>query len=194
MTTASDLADRKTVSRRVGVLVERRPGVTRWQREVWQPKALLADAPDADWRELRREGARVDYHAATVPLTLYRGEAEAYRVALSEKVPAGFVILRPSGQEDFPWKVHLVTLSPHEAALFEQSGEELVEKLALPDALIGWAGQWIEAHYREEAFVKRKRRRAPGPEDGEERLGDPRIAKPTDIFRAPTAGRHGDRT
>ena len=187
MSEDNDMADRKSVSLTVGVIVERRPGVTRWQREVWQPRALLVDAPkNADWRELRRDGDRVEYLAATVPLTLYRGEAEAYRVALSEPVPAAYVILRPSAREGFPWYVHLVTLSPHEAALFEQSGDELVEKVALPDGLIGWAGRWIETHYREEKFVKRKRRPM---EEGEARLGDPRISKPSDIYRAPTERR-----
>ncbi|QFS83953.1 hypothetical protein FIU97_14480 [Roseivivax sp. THAF40] len=185
--------DRKAASIPVGVIVERRPGVTRWVREIWQPRALLPNAPPADWRVLREDGGRIEYHAATVPLTLYRGEAEAYRISLSEPVPAAYVIMRPSARDGFPWYVHLVTASPHEAALFEQSGDELVEKVALPDDLIGWAGRWIEAHYREERFVKRKRRRAEGPE-AETPLGDPRIAKPTDIYRAPTERRHGGDT
>ena len=183
-------AKQKAASMPVGVIVEKRPGVTRWVREIWQPKALLPQAPNADWRVLREDGGRVEFHAATVPLTLYRGEADAYRIALSEAVPSAYVIMRPSSREAFPWYVHLVTLSPHEAALFEQSGDENVEKVALPNDLIGWAGRWIEAHYREEPFVKRKRRRAEGPQDSTP-LGDPRISKPTDIYRAPTARRHG---
>ncbi|MHA6325085.1 DUF3305 domain-containing protein [Roseivivax sp. CAU 1753] len=185
------IADQMAASIPVGVIIERRPGVTRWVREIWQPRALLPHAPDADWRVLRRDGDRVEYHAATVPLTLYRGEAEAYRVALSEPVPAAYVVLRPSVREDFPWYVHLVTVSPHEAALFEQSGDELVEKVALPPELVGWTGRWIAAHYHDEPFIKRKRRPAEGPE-AETRLGDPRIDKATDIYRAPTARRHGD--
>ncbi|SLN72692.1 hypothetical protein ROJ8625_03868 [Roseivivax jejudonensis] len=185
---APDLAARRAVSMPVGVVVRRRPGVTRWARWSWRPIALLPGAGVADWRELRREGQTVDYHAATVPLTLYRGETEAYRVALSESRPCLFVILRKAPADAaMPWQVHLVTASPHEAALFETSGEEIVEKLEMPTALAGWVGNWIAAHHVEEPFVKRKRRPHRDRDHGAE---TPRAAQAGNVYRAPTADRH----
>ncbi|WP_306131776.1 DUF3305 domain-containing protein [Roseivivax marinus] len=176
-------------SRQVGVIVRRRPGVTRWARWSWAPVALLPDAAPADWRMLREEDGVTDFHAATMPLTLHRGETEAYRIALSEPVPAAYVVLRPSAPgAAMPWRVHLVTASPHEAALFQTSGDEIVEKVAMPDILVPWVGDWVARHHVEEPFVKRRRRPQEMPvEDG---VGDARVTRASDVYRSPTGHRH----
>ena len=57
--------------------------------ELDAASAILPGAGPADWKVLREEASVTDYHAATVPLTLYRGETEAYRVALSETAAVG---------------------------------------------------------------------------------------------------------
>lgn len=195
MTTTSDPAkgagtDRVSDRIALGVVVRRTPGVTRWQREVWKPVAVIPGAGPAEWKLLREGDGLAEFHAATVTLTLWRGEAEAYRIALSEPVPSIYVVLRPATEGAFPWQVHLVTASPHEAALFSESGEEMVEKVAMPPEVLSFVAQWTAAHYVEEPFVKRKRRkhRDDRPEGG---IGDPRISQKTDVYRAPTARRHG---
>ncbi|MFD1343317.1 DUF3305 domain-containing protein [Litorisediminicola beolgyonensis] len=195
MTTTSDPAtgngtDRVSDRIALGVVVRRTPGVTRWQREVWKPVAVIPGAGPADWKLLHERDGIAEFHAATVTLTLWRGEAEAYRIALTEAVPSLYVVLRPATDGTFPWRVHLVTANPHEAALFSESGDEIVEKVAMPPEVLSFVAQWTAAHYVEEPFVKRKRRkhRDDRPEGG---IGDPRISQDTDVYRAPTARRHG---
>jgi hypothetical protein len=51
----------------LGVVVERREIVNRWQRHVWRAVAVIPGAPEAvSWRELRRGESWVRYHAATL--------------------------------------------------------------------------------------------------------------------------------
>lgn len=186
MTDATKVSD----SIDIGVIVRRSNGVTRWQRTIWTPVAILPNAGPADWRVLRDDDGVIEYHAATLPLTIYRKECEAYRVALTEPTPGVYVVMREDDRDpDFPYQVHLVTASPHEAALFAESGEEIVEKVPMTEGLLAWVANWIKEHYVEEQFVKRKRRRHFG-EPENDGLGDPRISQTTDVYRAPTAGRH----
>ncbi|WP_459033988.1 DUF3305 domain-containing protein [Roseivivax sp. CAU 1761] len=186
------LAERKSVTMPMGVIVRRSPGVTRWAKWVWRPVALLPNAGPAEWKLLREDSdGSAEFHAGTVPLTLWRGEAEAYRTALSETPPCCYAVLRPAPGAAVPWRLHMVTASPHEAALFAQSGDEIVEKLAMPQDLIGWVAAWTATHYVEEPFVKRKRQKHRDGAPGEGR-GDPRIAPADDVFRAPTARRHSE--
>ena len=183
------LEDQKSVTMPLGVVVQRRAGVTRWAKWIWTPVAVLPGAASAHWKLLREQGTAAEFHAATVPLTLYRGEAEAYRVALSQPEPSVYVVMRPNPQgATWPYFVHLVTASPHEALLFSESGDEIVERVAMPNGLLAWVAAYTEAHYVEEAFVKRKRaRHLPGQvEDG---VGDARIAQASDVYRAPGAAR-----
>ncbi|SFD47177.1 DUF3305 domain-containing protein [Roseivivax sediminis] len=179
---------RRSTSMPVGVVVRRQPGVTRWAAWSWRPVAILPGAEAADWQILREDGEATEYHAATVPLTLYRGETEAYRVALSDTKPCVYVILRAAARgATMPWSVHLVTASPHEAALFETSGEEIVEKVPMPQGVAAWVGTWVASHHVEEPFVKRQR--TGWTERRQDGIGDPRIAQASDVYRAPTGPR-----
>ena len=47
----------------VGVVLRRTPGVTRWAKWAWTAVAVLPGAGPGNWRELRREGDAVEYHA-----------------------------------------------------------------------------------------------------------------------------------
>lgn len=167
----------------MGVVVRRAPGVTRWQRWSWTVCGVLQAAPDAHWRELRREGEVVEYHAATVPLELHGAEAEAYLHGLQAQVPCLYVIMRTSNGE-FPFEVALVTASPYEAQDYTDSGEEIVEKVAMPNATRVLVQDFVDEFYREEEFIKRKRdkKRIDAVQDG---IGDPRIGKSADIYASP---------
>jgi len=61
----------------LGIVLRRAPGVTRWADWTWTAAAVLPGAGPADWRELRREGAAVEYHAATLTLELHGAETDA---------------------------------------------------------------------------------------------------------------------
>ena len=170
----------------VGIVVRRTPGATRWAKWVWRAVAALPGAGDADWRELRREGDAVEFHAATGLLELHRADCEAYAESLDSAAPSLWAIFQPTGEAERPWTLHSVTASPFEAQDALDSGEELVERIPLSPQLAGWIAEFVEAHWRPEQF--RKRRRRPADLEGlESGRGDPRIRQVADVYRAPAA-------
>ncbi len=179
--------DSRSIDMPVGVVIQRRPGVTRWQKWAYAPTALLPGAGPAHWKLLREEGDISEYHVGTATLTLWRTDAEAYRIGLAEPVVSAYVVLQP-GEEAFPYKIKLITANPHEAMQYTDGGEDVVEKVPMPPALVAWVQDWTDQHFVEEPFVKRKRKRylEDKVEDGK---GDPRIAQVSDVYRAPTTSR-----
>ncbi|RVT85934.1 DUF3305 domain-containing protein [Rhodobacteraceae bacterium CCMM004] len=171
----------------LGVVIRRRPGVTRWAKWHWQAVAVLPGAGPADWQVLRREGDAVEYHAATLPLTLWRTDTEAYLTGLAARVPAIGVVLRDTGAADRPLDVALVTASPYEAQDYQDGGDDIVELVPMPHGLVALIRDFCTAHHVEEAFVKRRRDRAriDRREDGK---GDARIRQTSDVYRAPRRG------
>ncbi len=167
----------------LGIVIRRVPGVTRWVTHVWKAVAVLPGAGPATWKELRRDGDAVEYHAETLPLELHRTDTEAYLHGLSAKVPAIYVVMRPSEGDD-PLDVVLATASPYEAQDYADTGEELVEKVPMPEGLIAWVREFVERHHEDEVFVKRRRdkKRIDLREDG---IGDARIRQVADVYRAP---------
>ncbi|WP_372995158.1 DUF3305 domain-containing protein [Marinobacter sp.] len=172
---------------KVGAVVRRSPGVTRWAKHIWKPVAVIPGAPEAFWKEMVHEGEVIDYHAATVTMELFRADVEGYLVSLNMAVPSVWIImdrdvtgLSPSG-----WVVSTVTASAHEALDALDSGESIVEAVPIPESLAAWIKEFIDMHYIEEPFKKRRRDeiRVDGVEDAK---GDPRIRQESDVFRAPT--------
>ncbi|MHA7854005.1 DUF3305 domain-containing protein [Marinobacter shengliensis] len=171
----------------VGAVVRRTPGVTRWARHIWTPVAVIPGAPEAFWKEMVRDGEVVDYHAGTVTMQLYRADAEAYLVSLNMITPSVWVILDrdQSGQSPSGWFVSDITASAYEAQDALDSGESIVEPVPIPESLAAWIKEFIDLHYIEEPFKKRRRdkKSVDGKEDGK---GDPRIRQQSDVYRAPT--------
>ncbi|WP_261192965.1 DUF3305 domain-containing protein [Pseudoruegeria sp. SHC-113] len=177
-----------TASMPLGIVIRKSPGVTRWAQWAWKAVAVLPGAPDRSWYELRREGEAVEYHAATVPLELWRGETEAYLTALSSRVPSIGVVLRPTPGSPTGLEVVMATASPYETQDYLDSGEEIVELVPMPEGLVGWIHAFVQEHHEDEVFVKRRRdkRRVDMKEDGK---GDARIPQMADVFRAPGSRR-----
>ena len=173
----------------VGVVIRRSPGVTRWARWAWRATDVLPGAGPADWKVLRSEGDETLFHAATRTLNLYPSDTEAYVHELQTRQPSLYAILRQvDGRPAAPLDVVTVTASPYEAQDYADSGEELVEKVPMPPAVLAWITDFVARHHTEEAFVKRRRdkQRVDAVQDG---IGDPRISQATDVYRAPTARR-----
>lgn len=168
----------------VGVVVRRLPGVTRWAKWSWKAVALLPGAGPADWSELRREGDAVEYHAATLPLVLWRTDTEAYLHALGARVPTVAVVMRPTTDPQRPLDVFRVTASPYEAQDYQDSGEEIVELVPMTAGLRAWVQEFCDRHHEHEPFVKRRRgpRMEMREEDGK---GDSRVRQISDVYRAP---------
>ncbi len=174
----------KCLSLPLGIVLRKSPGVTRWAKWVWQAVAVLPGAGPANWRELRREGEVVEYHAATVPLELWRTDTEAYLTELSTKVPSIYVIMREAENTAEGLEVVLATASPFDGQDYADNGEDIVELVPMPPALMAIIRGWVEQHHKTESFVKRKRNksRMDMAEDG---IGDARIAQGSDVYRAP---------
>lgn len=171
----------------LGVVIRRTPGKTRWARWIWQAVDVLPGAGPADWRVLREEGEVVEYHAATLPLDLWRTDTEAYLNGLSARVPSIGVVMR--SDQDEP-EVALVTASPYEAQDYLDSGEETVELVPMPEGLVALIRDFVKEHHADEAFVKRRRdrQRVDRVEDG---VGDSRIPQLTDVYLSPAGRRAG---
>lgn len=110
--------------------------------------------------------------------------------ALTTNPPSLYVILREVSEGEFPLEVTLITASPFEAQDYADSGEELVEKVAMPSGLVAWLREFTLAHFQEEEFKKRRRDKKDigGSEDG---IGDPRISQLTDVYRSPSLSKRG---
>ncbi|MDX1553846.1 MAG: DUF3305 domain-containing protein [Marinobacter sp.] len=172
---------------KVGAVVRRSPGVTQWAREVWKPVAVIPGAPEAFWKELLREGEIVDYHAGTVAMELFRADVEGYLVSLNMASPSVWIIMDKDQTNRSPsgWVVSTVTASAHEALDALDSGESIVEAVPIPESMAAWIKEFVDMHYVEEPFKKRRRDevRVDGSEDGK---GDARIRQQSDVFRAPS--------
>ncbi|MDA8586013.1 DUF3305 domain-containing protein [Rhodobacteraceae bacterium] len=175
--------EQKSISIPLGIVIQRMPGVTRWVSHVWKAVGVLPGAAKADWKELRRDGDAVEFHAATVPLELFRTDTEAYLSGLSDKIPSIYVVMRDS-ETDKPLKIVLATASPYEAQDYADTGEEMVEKVPMPEGLVALIRDYVELHHQDEVFVKRRRdkSRVDLKEDG---IGDARIRQTSDVYRAP---------
>ncbi len=170
----------------LGIVLRRSPASSRWVSWTWTVAGVLPGAGPADWRELRREGEAVEYHAATVPLEFWASDVEAYMTGLAARVPAIYVVMRRTTEADAPHdlEVVLATASPYEAQDYLDSGEEIVEQAPMPEGLVAVVRDFVERHHEEEPFVKRRRdkRRVDLAEDGK---GDARIRQMSDVYRAP---------
>jgi len=179
--------DTSKITMPLGIVIRRQPGITRWAKHVWRAVAVLPGAGPAHWTELRRDGDVVEFHAATVPLELYRADAEAYMVSLAMNPPTIFVVLRRDDDPDSPhdYVVHTATASAYEAQDYQDSGEEIVEPVPMPEGLIAWVKSFTDVHFHEEEFKKRKRRKhfEDLKEDG---IGDARIRQTADVYRTPS--------
>ena len=182
-----DTPDPRSITLPVGVILQRRPGATRWQKWAWSASALLPGAGPANWKLLREDGDVAEFHVGTLPLTLWRTDAEAYRTALAEPLVCAYVVLEPS-DGDQPLVLKLITANPNEAMQYAEGGDDMVEKVPMPPALVAWVQDWTDQHFVEEPFKKRKRKRylEDKVEDGK---GDPRIAQISDVYRAPSRDR-----
>jgi len=179
------------ISMPLGIVIRKSPGVTRWATWNWDVVAVLPGSKNENWRELRRDGEVVEYHAATVDLELWRGETEAYLTGLSSRVPMIYVVLREARDAEAAQEIEVLmaTVSPYEAQDYEESGEEIVGIVPMPSGVNAWIRSFIETHHEEEVFVKRKRNKK-RVDEAETGIGDARINQLTDVYRAPSRSKN----
>ncbi|MEE4189674.1 MAG: DUF3305 domain-containing protein [Roseobacter sp.] len=170
--------------------MRRLPGVTRWAKWSWKAVAVLPGAGDASWKLLRSQGDAAEFHAATLDLSLYQSDTEAYAHELGAREPSVYIVLRAKADAGpANLTVEHVTASPYEAQDYCDSGEEIVEKVPMPAALLAWVGEYVQAHHVDEPFIKRRRNKQ-SVDRKDNGVGDDRISQATDVYRAPTLKRH----
>lgn len=179
----------------MGVVLRRRPGVTRWAKWSWSAVAVLPHAGPGGFRILREEDDVTDFHAATVPMELHHTETESYRTSLMMSPPSVFAVLDKgvNAGNEHGIAVHAVTANADLAQNYQDSDEMMVEPVPMPEMLIGIVRDFCAAHHSETPFIKRKRdrKRVDLVEDG---IGDARIRQASDVYRSPASlkGRKDD--
>lgn len=147
----------------VGIVVERRDSSHPWQDHEWRPVAVIQNAeamdPSGPWRKLSDGDGWVLFHAGTLEVELYRTDTEAYRETLLGEPPSLFVVLREDEDGEHEFKPFAATASLYEAQDFIDAGEDIVERVPMPDAMVAWVQEFVDTHHKDEPFRKRKRGR-----------------------------------
>jgi len=144
----------------LGIVVEKRKSDHPWADWVWKPVSVIFNPPEnLPWAELVSGEGYTRYHAATLPLVLHRRETEALVLNLMLDQPELYVVLRESEdpKSDFPYEPHMVTASSYDAQDFTDAGDDITEKVAMPEAVAAFVQAFVEEHHVEEEFKKRKR-------------------------------------
>lgn len=144
----------------VGVVAERRPGVTPWAEFAWAAIAVLEDAPEIPaWTTLREEDGRTQFFAGQAEVALHPTDTDNYIHNLQQEPPRIWVVLRPA--ETAPgYALQTVTVDAGEAQLYAESGSDLLEALPMPAGLRLLLERFVAEHHRQREFHKRKRDRA----------------------------------
>ena len=146
------------VSVPVGVVVERRKATSPWADFVWQPVAVLPDAPDAaPWTVLKHEGDRTSFYAGPAIVEFHTTETSHYRNNLAADAQL-WVVLRPT-ESDPPYELFTVTADPSEGEAMTEAGNNIVEPVPMPETIREIVAAFVAEHHVERQFFKRKRDR-----------------------------------
>jgi len=144
----------------VGVVIERSKAASQWLDFHWRPSAVLAGIPDTPlWTKLSDDGERATFYAGPAEIELHRSETANYQTNLATGEPLLWVVLRRTESEP-SYKVFAVLADPAEGEAMTEAGDDLVETVAMPDAVQDALVAFIAEHHVERQFVKRKRDRA----------------------------------
>lgn len=148
----------KSESINIGIVLERRTLDNPWLDASWRVAAVIPGAPEIDDRlEIARGADWVHYHAATLPLEIFRKETEGYKHNLSLDPPSVYVVLYRDEDGDLEVFPHHVSVCPYEAQDYLDSSEVVVDSVPMPASIIAWVAAFIDKHHVDEPFKKRKR-------------------------------------
>lgn len=147
------------VSIPVGVVVDRIKAESQWIDYIWQPTAVLVGQPDVQpWTLLSGDNDRASFYAGSTSIDLYRSDTGNYRDNLLGDSRV-WVVLTPN-ESDPPYSLFMVTADPTEGEAQTETGVNLVEAVAMPDAVRAVLDTFVAEHHVEQTFYKRKRDRA----------------------------------
>jgi len=144
----------------VSIVIERCKSDHPWQDYTWHPIGVLPRAAPERWKMLAEGDGWAQFQAGTLRLELFRGETEGYLVNLSQDPPVVYVVLR-RGEEADENEVEPfhATVCPYEAMGYVESGDEVVEGVAMPPEVRAWVGEFVERYHVDTPFIKRRNRR-----------------------------------
>ncbi len=160
MTKSQRSIDKSEVSIPLGIVVEKRDSDHPWADCIWMPVSVFLNAaPTVKWEKLRSSPGCIRYHAGTLLLTLHRKETEALRANLMLPVPELYVVLQEDEDPhaEFPYFAHAVTASAYDAQDMMDAGDDIVEKVAMPEVVAAFIQAFVEEHHVDQEFIKRKR-------------------------------------
>jgi hypothetical protein len=141
----------------VGVVVERRKLDNPWQDYGWQSVEIVPGAPQtAPWTVMREEGSTLLLFAGTFAMELHPRDTISYRTNL-ELGPSIYVVLRADSGQPYGLRLEMVTPSPYDAEAYMEGGADIVDKVPMPDVIVGWLADYVAAFHVEEEFKKRRR-------------------------------------
>jgi hypothetical protein len=141
----------------VGVVVERRKAASPWIDFTWRPVSVLVGSPAASpWTPLSQDRESATFFAGAADIELHRTETGNYRDNLGSETPLLWVALRPTGVEP-PYELFAVTADPAEGEAMTETGGDLVDVVAMPEAVRTQIAEFISVHHVERPFYKRKR-------------------------------------
>jgi hypothetical protein len=144
----------------VGVVVERRKAISVWADVMWRPVAILVGLPDAaPWTKLAVEGETVTFYGGAAAIELHRSESDNYRSNLASGSPSIWVWLHETAG-DPPYAIAAVTADPAEGEGWTETGQGIVEAVAMPERLCQSIAGFVADHPTEQGFTKRARDRA----------------------------------
>jgi hypothetical protein len=157
------------------VIVQRSKAASPWIDYVWRPVSVLAGVPETEpWTKLTDNGDVATFYVGTAEVELFASDTTQYRDNLFSAEPSLWVTLRPTGSEP-PYSLLSVTADTAEGEALTESGNDLVERVPMPDEIADEIAQFVAEHHVERIFYKRKRkdadpealaRRAPIEKDG----------------------------
>lgn len=156
----------RSTSLTVGVVIAREATDHPWQDHRWRPADILIGRPELELGHIISSSKTATlYYAGSFTIELHRKETSAYVVNLENDPPVIYAVLGEPDEDDepddvdLPVRISYITVSPFEAQDFLDSGEDIVEPLAMPEPLIAWIERFVAEHHEEETFIKRKRDR-----------------------------------
>jgi len=131
----------------LAVVMQKRVINNRWQSEVWEPVAVLAEADcEAEQGEVFADGEAERWVFRGMRLGLRREEAEGYYLNISTQAPRVFIMWQVEGDRATPQQV---SASYNDACTWMDAGEN-VDSVAMPPELYDVVSAFAREHYRPE--------------------------------------------
>jgi hypothetical protein len=155
-------------SRRIAVILERRPIQSRWQSHEWRVDSVIPD-PGGERQVIADTPQSYQVLWPGFDATLFEDEAEGHYLNVSTEEPSVFVALRKPEEGGDPYPLQ-VTISYNEAARWMDGGE-WVERTPMWREMAEWMADWVERNFKPEP----KKRRKPRSFDGQGALREKKL-------------------